>query len=86
MDARGDLGGGDAPLAQGRNPGEVVEKGRAVDPAAVPGGEPQMFQNPGVTLEAAVLALAVLVTSGVLAGLAPARRAVAITPMEALRS
>lgn len=49
-------------------------------------GEPQMFQNPGVTLEAALLALAVLVTSGVLAGLAPARRAVAITPMEALRS
>jgi putative ABC transport system permease protein len=48
--------------------------------------EPQMFQNPGVTLEAAVLALAVLVASGVLAGLAPARRAVAITPMEALRS
>ncbi|MBP9146335.1 MAG: ABC transporter permease [Thermoanaerobaculia bacterium] len=55
-------------------------------PPAVPGGEPQMFQNPGVTLEAAVLALAVLVASGVLAGLAPARRAVAITPMEALRS
>ncbi len=50
------------------------------------GGEPQMFQNPGVTLEVAVQALAVLVVSGVLAGFAPARRAVAITPMAALRS
>ena len=39
MDARGDLVGGDAPLPQGREPGEVVEEGRSVDPAAVPGGE-----------------------------------------------
>ncbi|MEO7794512.1 MAG: FtsX-like permease family protein, partial [Thermoanaerobaculia bacterium] len=49
-------------------------------------GEPQMFQNPGVTLSVALQALAVLVVSGVLAGFAPARRAVAITPMAALRS
>lgn len=50
------------------------------------GAGPQMFQNPGVTFEAALQALFVLVLSGVLAGFAPARRAVSITPMAALRS
>ena len=50
------------------------------------GESPQMFQNPGVSFEVALQALAVLVVSGVLAGFAPARRAVSITPMAALRS
>ena len=50
------------------------------------GAGPQMFQNPGVTFAAALQALLVLVISGVLAGFAPARRAVSITPMAALRS
>ena len=36
-------------------------------PSAGAGGEPQMFQNPGVTLQVALQALAVLVVSGVLA-------------------
>ncbi|MEO8274711.1 MAG: ABC transporter permease [Thermoanaerobaculia bacterium] len=55
-------------------------------PAAAADGRPQMFQNPGVDLSAALQALTVLVISGVIAGFAPARRAVAITPMAALRS
>ncbi len=64
----------------------VLELVNRLLPAAAAGGEPQMFQNPGVTLAAALQALAVLVISGVLAGLAPARRAVSITPVAALRS
>lgn len=55
-------------------------------PGSGAGEGPQMFQNPGVTLSVALQALAVLVVSGVLAGFAPARRAVSITPMAALRS
>jgi len=64
----------------------VLELVSRLLPAAGAGGEPQMFQNPGVTLAAALQALAVLVISGALAGLAPARRAVSITPVAALRS
>ena len=55
-------------------------------PAASGSGEPQMFQNPGVDLSAGIQALVVLVVSGTLAGLAPARRAVAINTVVALRS
>jgi putative ABC transport system permease protein len=47
---------------------------------------PSMFQNPGVSFENAAQALTVLVLAGVVAGLIPARRAVAVTPMVALRS
>ncbi|MGE0639722.1 MAG: ABC transporter permease [Thermoanaerobaculia bacterium] len=49
-------------------------------------GEPSMFQNPGVDLGAAFQALVVLVVSGALAGFAPARRAVSVNPVVALRS
>ncbi len=45
-----------------------------------------MFLNPGVELEAAMRALLVLVVSGTLAGLMPARRAVSVSPVEALRA
>lgn len=55
-------------------------------PAAGADGEPQMFQNPGVDLSAGLQALVVLVVSGALAGFAPARRAVAVNPVVALRS
>ena len=55
-------------------------------PAPQPGGPPQMFQNPGVDLATGVQAVLVLVVSGALAGLAPARRAVAVNPVVALRS
>jgi putative ABC transport system permease protein len=50
------------------------------------GANTQMFQNPGVSLSNAGAALAILVLCGVLAGLIPARRAVAISPVEALHS
>jgi putative ABC transport system permease protein len=55
-------------------------------PAAGADGEPQMFQNPGVDLSAGLQALLVLVVSGAIAGFAPARRAVAVNPVVALRS
>jgi len=44
------------------------------------------FQDPGVSFDNALLALAILVLAGVLAGLLPAQRAIAISPREALRS
>ena len=50
------------------------------------GVEPAMFQNPGVSFANAMQALGVLVVCGTLAGLIPARRAVSISPVEALHS
>lgn len=50
------------------------------------GQDLEMFQNPSVSLHDALLALAVLIVAGGLAGLIPARRAVGISPMEALRA
>ncbi len=55
-------------------------------PAASAGAEPQMFQRPGVDLATGIQAVLVLVISGALAGFAPARRAVAVNPVVALRS
>jgi len=46
----------------------------------------QMFTRPDVGLSDALQALAILVVAGVLAGLAPAQRALQISPMMALRS
>ncbi|MDH3743760.1 MAG: ABC transporter permease [Acidobacteriota bacterium] len=46
----------------------------------------QMFQNPGVSFSNATQALLILVASGTLAGLIPARRALAISPVEALHA
>lgn len=48
------------------------------------GGE--MFKNPTVDLAIAVKALIILVVSGTIAGAIPARKAVSILPVEALRS
>ncbi|MEM7585383.1 MAG: ABC transporter permease [Acidobacteriota bacterium] len=47
---------------------------------------PEMFLSPGVSLSNALLALAVLVGSGTLAGLIPARQAVSLRPVDALRA
>ncbi len=47
---------------------------------------PGMFHAPGVDFSLAMKALLILVVSGVIAGLMPARRALAISPVEALRS
>lgn len=49
------------------------------------GGKDTMFKNPEVDFNVAVIALAILVISGVLAGIIPAKRAVSIKPIEALR-
>jgi putative ABC transport system permease protein len=44
-----------------------------------------MFSNPSVDFNVAIKALLVLIVSGALAGLIPARRAVSIKPIDALR-
>ncbi|MDZ7849227.1 MAG: hypothetical protein U5L96_22295 [Owenweeksia sp.] len=44
------------------------------------------FRNPGVNLGTVLMALGILVVSGVLAGLIPARRAVEVKPVDALRA
>ena len=44
------------------------------------------FYNPEVDIKVAMLALAILVVSGAIAGLLPAKRAVSIKPIDALRS
>ena len=46
----------------------------------------EMFTNPTVDLNTALKALALLIVSGALAGFMPARKAVDIKPVEALRS
>ena len=45
-----------------------------------------MFMNPAVDLTSAMQALLILIAAGCLAGIIPARRAVATTPVNALRS
>ncbi len=45
-----------------------------------------MFKNPGVDFNVAFTALVVLIVSGLLAGFIPARKAVSIKPVEALRA
>ncbi|MBL7924151.1 MAG: ABC transporter permease [Bacteroidia bacterium] len=53
--------------------------------AALPKGEGGMFSNPTIDLNVALTALSILVVAGALAGLIPARKAIAIPPVEALR-
>jgi putative ABC transport system permease protein len=50
------------------------------------GSEGQMFKNPGVDFSIAVTALIVLIFAGIFAGFIPARKAVSIKPVEALRA
>lgn len=47
--------------------------------------ERTMFRNPGIDFNMAVLALVILVISGAIAGWIPARKAVSIKPIDALR-
>ena len=58
----------------------VLEATRAL------GAEGDFFKNPGVDLNVALVAFAVLIVSGLLAGLIPARRALAIRAVDALRA
>ncbi|MCL2130961.1 MAG: ABC transporter permease [Lentimicrobiaceae bacterium] len=69
--------------------GILLTKGLGIVMAAAmaQGGEdmPTMFLNPTVDLHIALGATLVLIVAGVLAGYFPARRAVAVKPIEALR-
>lgn len=50
------------------------------------GANSEMFLHPGINFGVAVTALSILVVSGALAGFIPARRAVSIKPIDALRA
>jgi len=50
------------------------------------GRSTDMFQNPGVDFQIAIIALIVLIISGILAGMIPAHRAVSIKPVDAIRN
>jgi len=50
------------------------------------GIQAQMFRQPGVSLDSALVTLLILVACGTLAGIAPAQRALAVRPVEALRA
>lgn len=49
------------------------------------GAESNMFKNPNIDFNMAITALAILIISGAIAGLIPARKAVSIKPIDALR-
>jgi putative ABC transport system permease protein len=49
------------------------------------GVESDMFRNPEIDFNMAMLSLGILVISGIFAGLIPARRAISIKPIDALR-
>jgi putative ABC transport system permease protein len=49
------------------------------------GADTEMFLHPGVDFKVAVIALTILIVSGALAGFIPARRAVSVKPIDALR-
>ncbi len=49
------------------------------------GADTNMFYQPGINFRVAMIALSILVFSGALAGFIPARRAVAVKPIDALR-
>ncbi len=50
------------------------------------GSPPAMFRQPGLTFAQAFTSLCILIFAGLVAGIIPARRAVAIPPVEALRA
>lgn len=52
---------------------------------AAGGGSGSIFLNPGVDFNIAIVSLVILITSGALAGLMPAKRAISIKPIDALR-
>ncbi len=60
---------------------EAVSKGLEIF-----GSPTDMFKNPGVDFQIAMIALSVLIISGILAGMIPAHRAVSIKPVDAIRN
>jgi putative ABC transport system permease protein len=59
---------------------ELVNKGLSAS-----GSSDNMFQDPGVSFGIALAALGVLIVSGLVAGIIPARKAVTVKPIDALR-
>lgn len=57
----------------------------ALEQSQSAGAEPSMFMNPEVDFGVAVTALMILIIAGAIAGLIPARRAISIKPIDALR-
>ncbi len=58
-----------------------------MDNATSGGGEgPKVFLNPSVDLNIVLIATGILIVSGLLAGYFPAKRAVNIKPVEAMRA
>ena len=53
--------------------------------AQAKGGDPAMFTRPDVNFSVAITALTILILAGALAGLIPAKRAVSVKPIDALR-
>jgi len=53
---------------------------------ALKGQETVMFQNPGVDIIIAIKALVILIFCGALAGIIPAKKAISISPVDALRT
>lgn len=54
--------------------------------SAIPNDGNSMFRSPGVDLNIALVALSILIVAGALAGLIPAKKAISISPVEALRT
>jgi len=50
------------------------------------GADSDMFKNPEVDFKVAIAALGIIILSGVIAGIIPAKRAVNIKPIEAIRT
>jgi putative ABC transport system permease protein len=64
---------------------EIINKVMLSGASTPKQGAPVIFQNPTVDIGIAVSATLVLIIAGVLAGYFPARKAVAIKPIEALK-
>ncbi len=64
---------------------ELISEGMRMAPASTEGG-PTIFKDPTVDLGIVLAATAVLIISGVFAGYVPAKRAVSISPIEAMRA
>jgi putative ABC transport system permease protein len=60
---------------------EAVSKGLEIF-----GSPTDMFKNPGVDFQIALIALIVLIVSGLCAGMIPAHRAISIKPVDAIRN